>query len=103
MQPVHAAHWFVRCGLGAAMLLLACGIATAYSNGQLPSTTRDGTLITLTVHEADSRRCPRGQFAHFSGSGNTSQYRTEIWRLPEGPRQRAGDREAPLPRSFSGK
>jgi hypothetical protein len=50
MQPVYAAHWFVRCGLGTAMLLLACGIATAwFGNGlQLPSTTtRDGTLITL--------------------------------------------------------
>jgi hypothetical protein len=50
MQPVYAAHWLVKCGLSAAMLLLACGIATAwFGNGlQLPSTTtRDGTLITL--------------------------------------------------------
>jgi hypothetical protein len=45
-----AAHWFAKCGLSAAMLLLACGIATAWFGAgfQLPSTTtRDGTLITL--------------------------------------------------------
>jgi hypothetical protein len=50
MQPMSAAHWFARCALSAVMLLLACGIATAWfgSGLQLPSTTtRDGTLITL--------------------------------------------------------
>ena len=50
MQRMSAVHWFARCGLSAAMLLLACGIATAWfgSGLQLPSTTtRDGTLITL--------------------------------------------------------
>jgi hypothetical protein len=50
MQRISAAHWFARCGLSAVMLLLACGIATAWlgSGLQLPSTTtRDGTLITL--------------------------------------------------------
>jgi hypothetical protein len=50
MQPTSASHWFARCGLSAVMLLLACGVATAWfgSGLQLPSTTtRDGTLITL--------------------------------------------------------
>jgi hypothetical protein len=50
MQPISAAHWFAKCGVSAAMLLLACGMATAwFGRGlQLPSTTtRDGTLITL--------------------------------------------------------
>ena len=45
-----AVHWFAKCGLSAVVLLLACGLATAwFGNGlQLPSTTtRDGTLITL--------------------------------------------------------
>jgi hypothetical protein len=50
MQPMSAAHWFAKCGFSAGLLLLACGVATAwFGNGlQLPSTTtRDGTLITL--------------------------------------------------------
>jgi hypothetical protein len=50
MQPTSTAHWFAKCGFSAGLLLLACGVATAwYGNGlQLPSTTtRDGTLITL--------------------------------------------------------
>ncbi len=50
MQRMSAAHWFARCGLSSVMLLLACGIATAWfgSGLHLPSTTtRDGTLITL--------------------------------------------------------
>jgi hypothetical protein len=45
-----AVHWFAKCGFSAAMLLFACGVATAwFGNGlQLPSTTtRDGTLVTL--------------------------------------------------------
>jgi len=43
-------QWFAKCGFAAGLLLLACGVATAwFGNGlQLPSTTtRDGTLITL--------------------------------------------------------
>src|SRR6185436_14293796 len=43
-------QWFIKCGLTAAVLLLACGFATArFGQGlQLPSTTtRDGSLITL--------------------------------------------------------
>jgi hypothetical protein len=50
MQGMSAAHWFAKCGLSAAGLLLACGITTVWfgSGLQLPSTTtRDGTLITL--------------------------------------------------------
>jgi hypothetical protein len=45
-----AVRWLARCGLTAVMLLLACGLATAwFGHGlQLPSTTtRDGSLITL--------------------------------------------------------
>jgi hypothetical protein len=50
MQPISAAQWLAKCALGAATLLVACAMATAwFGNGlQLPSTTtRDGTLITL--------------------------------------------------------
>jgi hypothetical protein len=53
MQPTSAVHWFAKCGFSAGLLLLACGVATAwFGNGlQLPSTTtRDGTLITLNRH-----------------------------------------------------
>ncbi|SDT61591.1 hypothetical protein [Bradyrhizobium canariense] len=49
MQMI-AIRWFAKCGFTAAVLLLACGAATAwFGNGlQLPATTtRDGTLITL--------------------------------------------------------
>ncbi len=49
MQMV-TVQWFVKCDLTAAVLLLACGFATArFGHGlQLPSTTtRDGSLITL--------------------------------------------------------
>jgi hypothetical protein len=50
MQLRSAVRWFLKCGLGAVVLLLACGLATAWFGNalQLPSTTtRDGTLITL--------------------------------------------------------
>jgi hypothetical protein len=43
-------RWFAKCGFTAALLLLACGVATAwFGNGlQLPATTtRDGALVTL--------------------------------------------------------
>src|SRR5258705_2087386 len=49
MQMV-TVQWFVKCGLTTAVLLLACGFATArFGHGlQMPSTaTRDGSLITL--------------------------------------------------------
>lgn len=42
--------WLFKCGLSAAALLIACGVATAWVGNslQLPATTtRDGTLITL--------------------------------------------------------
>ena len=45
-----AVQWLVKCGVGAAVLLLACGLATArFGTGlQMPATTtRDGTLIML--------------------------------------------------------
>ena len=45
-----AARWFAKCALSASLLLIACGLATAwFGNGlQVPATTtRDGTLITL--------------------------------------------------------
>ena len=50
MRQIAAPGWLVRCASGAALLLLACGLATArFGHGlQLPATTtRDGTLITL--------------------------------------------------------
>jgi hypothetical protein len=49
-RQASAAGWLTKCGVGAALVLLACGIATARFGGglQMPATTtRDGTLITL--------------------------------------------------------
>ena len=46
-----AVPWLVKCGAGAAVLLIACGLATArFGSGlQMPATTtRDGTLMTLS-------------------------------------------------------
>jgi hypothetical protein len=45
-----ALHWFVRCGLGAVTLLLACVAATAWFGDRLQLSsisTRDGTQITF--------------------------------------------------------
>ncbi|MGZ6359728.1 MAG: hypothetical protein ACXWP1_11270, partial [Bdellovibrionota bacterium] len=50
MQLRSAVRWFLKCGLGAVVLLLACGLATAWFGNALQltsTTTRDGTLITL--------------------------------------------------------
>jgi hypothetical protein len=49
-------QWFVKCGVTAAVLLLACGFATArFGHGlQLPSTTtRDGSLITFNRYATE--------------------------------------------------
>ncbi len=46
-----AVRWLVKCGAGAAIVLIACGFATVrFGSGlQMPATTtRDGTLITLS-------------------------------------------------------
>ena len=46
-----AVRWLTKCGVGAAIGLVACGVATArFGSGlQMPATTtRDGTLITLS-------------------------------------------------------
>lgn len=46
-----AVRWLMKCGVGAAIGLVACGVATArFGSGlQMPATTtRDGTLITLS-------------------------------------------------------
>lgn len=50
MQPRSAIAWIARCGLGALLGMLACGITTAVIGDrlQLPAvTTRDGTVITM--------------------------------------------------------
>jgi hypothetical protein len=50
MERISAVRWFAKCAVSAALLLLGCGLATAwFGNGlQVPTTTtRDGTLITL--------------------------------------------------------
>ena len=50
MEQRSAVRWLVKCAVSAALLLLACGLATAWFGNtlQLPATTtRDGTLITL--------------------------------------------------------
>jgi len=46
-----AVRWLMKCGVAAAIVLIACGFATArFGSGlQMPATTtRDGTLITLS-------------------------------------------------------
>jgi hypothetical protein len=46
-----AVRWLIKCGGGAAIILIACGFATVrFGSGlQMPATTtRDGTLITLS-------------------------------------------------------
>lgn len=46
-----AVRWLLKCGVGAAIVLIACGLATArFGSGlQMPATTtRDGTLISLS-------------------------------------------------------
>lgn len=46
-----AVQWLLKCAVGAAVVLVACGVATArFGSGlQMPATTtRDGTLITLS-------------------------------------------------------
>jgi len=48
---VSPVQWLIKCGAGAAIVLIACGFATARFGGglQMPATTtRDGTLITLS-------------------------------------------------------
>ena len=50
-------RWFAKCVLGAATVLLACGVATAWfgTGLQLSSTTtRDGTLITFDRYAQES-------------------------------------------------
>jgi hypothetical protein len=50
MQPKYAVRWFAKCGSSAGLLLLACGVATAWFGTGLPlpsTTTRDGSLITF--------------------------------------------------------
>jgi hypothetical protein len=50
MERMSAARWFAKCAVSAALLLLACGLATAWFGNSLQvpaTTTRDGTLITL--------------------------------------------------------
>jgi hypothetical protein len=50
MERMSAVHWLAKCVVSAVLLLLACGLATAWLGNslQLPATTtRDGTLITL--------------------------------------------------------
>src|ERR1700754_3827701 len=57
MERMSAARWFARCALSAALLLFACGLATAWFGNRLQvpaTTTRDGTLITLNRYARES-------------------------------------------------
>ena len=57
MQRMSAVRWFAKCGVGAVMLLFACGIATAWFGDRLQlssTTTRDGTLITFNRYTQES-------------------------------------------------
>src|ERR1700744_3048211 len=57
MERTSAPGWLARCASSAALLLLVCGLATAwFGNGlQVPATTtRDGTLITLIRYARES-------------------------------------------------
>jgi hypothetical protein len=51
-----AAGWLMKCGVAAAIVLIACGFATArFGSGlQMPATTtRDGTLITMSRYSRE--------------------------------------------------
>ncbi len=53
-------RWLIKCGAGAAIVLIACGFATVrFGSGlQMPATTtRDGTLIALSRY-LQASRCP---------------------------------------------
>src|ERR1700691_5758404 len=50
MEGMTVVRWLAKCAVSAALLLLACGLATAWFGNSLQvpaTTTRDGTLITL--------------------------------------------------------
>ena len=57
MEQQSSIIWLAKCGLCAALLLAACGVATAWVGVglQLPATTtRDGTLLTLNRYVGES-------------------------------------------------
>lgn len=57
MKQRLAIRWLLKCGVTAAGLMLACGVATAWLGRglQMPSvTTRDGTLITFNRYISES-------------------------------------------------
>ena len=57
MERISASRWLARCALSAALLLFACGLATAWFGNSLQvpaTTTRDGTLITLNRYAKES-------------------------------------------------
>jgi hypothetical protein len=81
MQRISAVQWFAKCGLSAVMLLLACGIATAWFGNRLQllsTTTRDGTLITLNRYAKE----PIPDVA-LVGSSLTFRLKEEYFRTPK--------------------
>jgi hypothetical protein len=67
MERMSTAGWFVKWASSAALLLIACGLATAWFGNtlQVPATTaRDGALITL------NRQCRRAHSRYIAGSSS---------------------------------
>src|SRR5258708_8192843 len=80
MQAMSAVRWLAKCSLSAVLLLLACGLATAWFGNrlQLPSTTtRDGTLITLNRYAKET--IPEVVFV---GSSLTFRLKEEYFATP---------------------
>ncbi len=75
-----AVRWLAKCAVSAALLLLACGVATAWFGNslQLPATTtRDGTLITLNRYARE----PVPDVV-FVGSSLTFRLKEEYFAMP---------------------
>ena len=89
MQQMSAVKWFARCVFSAIVLLVACGLATAWfgTGLQLPATiTRDGTLITLNRYAKE----PIPEIV-IVGSSLSFRLKEEYFaraRLPEAPPSR---------------
>ena len=74
LERMSAARWFVKCALSAALLLIACGLATAWFGNRLQvpaTTTRDGHAdhVERLCRRARSRHSAGRQFADLSTEG----------------------------------
>jgi hypothetical protein len=80
-----AVRWLVKCGAAAAIVLIACGFATMrFGSGlQMPATTtRDGTLITLSRY-LRSRIYADRALQQFNAEDPTDAARFNVERIEE--------------------